>query len=230
MPFLVNPSLLTPAGGGGGGTYSAAVLAQPTLLAYYRLGETSGTTMADSSGNGRDGSYNSTVASVAGLQSGDADPATTSTGFISSADWMGTPGLALECIVKSSGAGSNEGIVTRFESGHDFIVWRNVAGNLAVRFYNTSDVSVDLDSGIAPVTGTKYHIVASYSSGDAWLMVNGTVVASSSALTGNLQQNFNSIEIGTYSNNTFSFAGVKDEVAIYSALSQADAAAHAALV
>ena len=37
-------------------TYASEVLAD-TPLAYYRLGEASGTTLVDSSGNARDGTY-----------------------------------------------------------------------------------------------------------------------------------------------------------------------------
>lgn len=42
-----------------GNTYTRAVLAD-SPLGYYHLGETSGTTMADSSGNARDGTYTGT--------------------------------------------------------------------------------------------------------------------------------------------------------------------------
>lgn len=50
-PVLLNPSRFG-AGGGGGGGYAAAVLADSPMV-YLKLDETSGTSIADSSGNGR---------------------------------------------------------------------------------------------------------------------------------------------------------------------------------
>lgn len=47
-------------GGVGGSAYAAAVLQDNPLL-YYRFADTSGTTATDSSGNGRNGTYVSTV-------------------------------------------------------------------------------------------------------------------------------------------------------------------------
>src|SRR5215831_14920886 len=56
--------------------YSSAVLADHPV-AYYRLGETSGTTAVDSSGNGSNGTYVGGVAlgQPGALLPGDTDPA-----------------------------------------------------------------------------------------------------------------------------------------------------------
>lgn len=71
-PVSASPSRPKPASGapkpasaptvsaGGSTTYSAAVLAD-SPAAYYRLGETSGTTAADSSGHGNNATINGTV-------------------------------------------------------------------------------------------------------------------------------------------------------------------------
>ncbi len=81
----------TYAPGGGGGSYNAAVLAD-SPLAYWRLGETSGTTAADSSGNNRSGSY---VASPSlnqpGALAGDTNRAV---GFNGSSQYVNVPYVA----------------------------------------------------------------------------------------------------------------------------------------
>lgn len=81
-------------------SYARLTFAQRMLalapLAWYRLGEASGTTMADSSGNGRDGAYqNSPTLGVTGALtgSGDTDKAvtyngTTQYGLVTNASWM----------------------------------------------------------------------------------------------------------------------------------------------
>lgn len=77
-----------------GGGYPAAVVSSTPLL-YYRLDDTSGTVMADSSGNSNDGTYffNPTLG-VAGLLSGDPDTAVTffspSDAFVESVPWTTT--------------------------------------------------------------------------------------------------------------------------------------------
>jgi hypothetical protein len=84
--------------------YSAAVLAD-SPLAYYRLGEASGTTMTDSSGNSRNGTYaGSPTLGAPGLVTGDSDTAVTFNGTSQQAQvafgsWMNTTALTLEAII-----------------------------------------------------------------------------------------------------------------------------------
>lgn len=231
MPVLVNPSLFG-AGAPPPTSYSAAVLAEATLLAYYRLGESSGTTMADSSPGAHDGTYFATKTGAAGLLTGDTDGATTQAGHVTAASWMNVSGITVECIIKPNGAQSNTGIATRFDSPHVFLIWMDVSGHIAWRPYNTVGSSVDLSWSTAPTTGTKYHVAATYVAGQARLYVNGTQVASSTALTGNLATDVTqAFEVGAYQNDTFKYDGTVDEVALYSGeQSAASIAARAALV
>ena len=68
-------SRLTQSGGGGGPSYSASVLAD-SPRAYWRLGEASGTTAADASGNNRTGSYlNTPSLGAPGALTGDSNTA-----------------------------------------------------------------------------------------------------------------------------------------------------------
>ena len=197
--------------------------------AYYRLGESSGTQMADTSTHARHGTYFAAKTAGLGLLVGDSDGATTQPGFTAAAAWMDAlTGITLECLVKPSAGQSNRGIVTRYDSPHLFLVWMNVSGQIAVRFYNSGGASVDLAWATAPTVGQTYHVVATYVSGQARLYINGAQVAQSTALTGSLATNpAQSLEVGTYQNNTFTYQGTVDEVAVYSGeLSAARILAH----
>ena len=80
-------SRLSPASGGGG-SYRDAVLAD-SPAGYWRLGETSGTTAADTSGNGRTGSYlNTPTLGQAGALTGDSN---TSVGFDGTSEHVSVP-------------------------------------------------------------------------------------------------------------------------------------------
>ncbi len=81
----------TYAPGGGGTSYSATVL-QDSPLAYWRLGETSGTTAADSSGANRSGSYLASPSlNQPGALVGDTNR---SVGFNGSSQYVNVPYLA----------------------------------------------------------------------------------------------------------------------------------------
>ncbi len=65
-----DPVTITVTGRAAAPSYSASVLAD-SPLAYWRLGEASGTTAADASGNGRTGSYlNTPTLGAAGALAG----------------------------------------------------------------------------------------------------------------------------------------------------------------
>src|SRR5207248_8254630 len=75
-PASAPSNAVTPStGGGGGGAYSTTVLADGPV-AYWRLGETAGTAIADSSGNGRTGTASGGVTlGVPGALTGDPNTA-----------------------------------------------------------------------------------------------------------------------------------------------------------
>lgn len=86
-------------------TYESEVLADNPLI-YWRLGEPSGTTAADLSGNGNDGTYNGAVTlGTTGLLTGDVDTAVTFDGtaddqYVKSNNDFGNttyPAWTLEC-------------------------------------------------------------------------------------------------------------------------------------
>ena len=91
-------------------TYSAEVLAD-SPAGYWRLGEASGTTLNDSSGNSHSGTYTSVTLGATGALAGDSDTAATFNGSSSHADvayasWMGvTTALSVEAWIKTTATG-----------------------------------------------------------------------------------------------------------------------------
>jgi RHS repeat-associated protein len=95
--------------------YSALVKGQ-NAYAYWRLGEPSGTTMADSSGNGRNGSYvNSPTLGVTGALTDDSNTAMTvpSTAYTATASGisLANQSFSISFWAKRGSAGSNDAFV-----------------------------------------------------------------------------------------------------------------------
>lgn len=200
-------------------TYSSDVLAL-SPIAYYRHGEPSGTTMTDSSGNSRNGTYTSAAGlGAASLLVGDSDTAYSAAlaryGSVADAAWMDVANISISTIIKLTTVGTNRGIASRFEGSPSWLTWINVSGQIAVRFYNAT-TSVDLAWTTAPSTATTYHIVATYDGTTARLYVNGTQRASSTAISGNLRTSTATLAVGSYiSGGPFIMDGVIDETAIF---------------
>jgi concanavalin A-like lectin/glucanase superfamily protein len=220
-PVLLNPSLLGAAGGGGSG-YSAAVLAD-TPLVYWRLGEASGTTMNDASGNSRHGTYQgSPTLAQASLISTDAD---TSVAFASGSrgefavpgSWANTAQFSAEAWV----------YLTTFSGNHKTIVQHDdVGSNIAWRMSFLNDgrmlcyahIAGSLRTAVSTTTfslNTKYHVVATYDGTTLLLFVN-KVQRATVSISGSIRSVTAPIEIGCLSNGTGEpFTGRIDEVAIY---------------
>jgi hypothetical protein len=206
-------------------TYVSEVLAD-SPLAYWRLGEASGTTAADASGNSRTGTYvNTPTLGVAGLQTNDADTAmsiASNTGQImsaTSAAWMDVSSISVEVFVKFSSATdatNGDAIVSRFNSPNfNWLVWRNTSSQLAFQIRNTSGTVYNVSSSSVVTVGTTYHVVATYNGTSCVLYVDGTQVATT-PVTGTVQTGGGNLEIGRYSGtNTTTPGATIDEVAVY---------------
>lgn len=219
-------------------SYSSTVLAD-SPLAYWRLGETSGTSATDSSGNSRSATYtNSPTLGSTGLLTGDADKAmgvTANAGTcttIASASWMNVSTITVECLVKlTSAADSTNGdaLVSRYTSaGFQWLLWRDTSGKFAVQFSESNGSTRSVVSTVTAVSGTTYHLAFTYTGSVLTLYVNG--VASGTPFTG-MSGVFPStapIEAGRYSGASGTTpGGTIDEVAIYgTALSSTRIAAH----
>lgn len=167
-------------------SYSSTVLAD-SPVAYWRLGEASGTTAADSSGNGRTGTYlpNSGGAwtggsqGVAGPLVGDADTAvrcTASSGYVSVANnaALRPAAFSLELWLKTTAGG----IVMNYANGPAYAgygvrVYLGLPG-----FY--VGAGAWLDGPAAVNNGQWHHVVGTYAAGTSTLYVDGAQVATGS--------------------------------------------------
>jgi hypothetical protein len=226
--------------------YPAAVLAD-IPLAYYRLGESSGATMIDSSSNSRNGSYvGSPGLGASGLLAGDSDKALNLPGGlgnyakIDAASWMQVTTFTVECIIKPGTITGNHAIVGRANyedsfsaAGRSWYIHQSNA-NLVIGVYtgNTGTVYIDTTAFTGLVIGKTYHLALTFDGTIVRFYVNGIQVYSG-ALTGTLRPAAGiNLTLGAEHSDTISerFLGVLDEVAYYgSALPAVRVAEHYAL-
>lgn len=204
-------------------TYNSEVLADSPLL-YWRLNETSGTAIGDSSGNSRTGTYTS-LTTAAGLITSDADTAATNPlGSIASASWMNTNEFTAEALIKPSTLNSGtfylfgRNLNASTGSGAGAADWSLDITNSKLRLVfliQSAPTTYQVVTGATTlVTGTIYHVAASYDGLVARLYLNG-VVDASLTLTGATKQAPTDIYIGNASIGASAFAGVMDEFAVY---------------
>lgn len=203
--------------------YAAAVMALGPL-AYYRLGEASGTTMVDSSGNARDGIFANVAHGATGLLVGDSDTASTfngtnASGQVTSAPWMdvGTA-FSITGLIKTSAIGFRE-ITARFTSTSvrcwEFRIDSTTGALNFIRVINGGTPTSVI--GVSSVrTGNPIHVGMTYDGSNARLYVNssldktGACTGSLNALSGFTPK----LGIGERNSDQF-FNGVMDEIAFY---------------
>ena len=217
--------------------YADEVLAD-SPIAYYRLNETSGTTAADSSGYGRNGTYSSTGVTLgsAGLLTGDSDkaayfdPATDTSqvncNFNAELYW----GCSLEAIVNIDATQPDDQatIITKrryfANSNTDFpisLLYEKANGKLYLNLDPGGNYVTDLQLSAPISTGVPHHVVGVYRpSGVCELWIDGVKVAFGN-FTGTISGSNLNWLIGAshpYAGGVgqHRFKGVIDEVAIYS--------------
>lgn len=206
--------------------YSSEVLADSPLV-YWRQGEASGTSVVDSSGNNRGGSYNnSPTLGVTGLLTGDSDTAVTYNGTTQYAEsgfssWMNVSVITLEAVIKTTATsgtvfgrgGSNRNYRIGISSGKAFIE------------LNTGSFPILIGS-TAVNDGNPHHIAGTWDGTTIRLYVDG-VADGTLASGGTLSAAGNVLRVAQRSGDSF-FAGTVDECALYgTALSSTRIAAHA---
>ncbi|WP_261779654.1 Calx-beta domain-containing protein [Microcystis aeruginosa] len=206
------------------GSYLKTVLAD-IPLAYWRLDETSGTTVYDFSGNGYNGTYFGGVGlgNSAGINSG------TSATFDGVNDYIDTPlssnrqPLTIETWFKADVTTGERSIVDSdiaFQSGQSLIIGYQ-AGTIVPP--NQGDQTLDIEyhgnpnfynSPFTVQPNTWYHAVSVFTPGKVELYVNGQFIGSQTYTQQPLDgSNF---RIGRHnSNDPQWFDGLIDEVAIY---------------
>lgn len=219
-------------------SYSSEVLADSPLL-YWKLDETSGTTAADSSGNGRNGTHTagptvgqpSLLASGAGFSAaygGDIN----GSGYTTLADaaWMDVTQFTAEAIIRPSIVSGLRPIATRWTGGNTAFLFSVNAGKLHLQI-NGGGAGKTVTGATTLTVGTTYTAAATYDGSNLRLWLNGAVDGTQ-AFAGSLSAVAVPFVVATAENvkttvGEFRFGGQLDEVAYYgSALSSGRIAAH----
>jgi YVTN family beta-propeller protein len=191
-------------------------------VGYWRLGELSGTTAADSAGTGvNPGTYQGAVThGVASLLPSDSvDKATAFSGatqyvrVASSASLSLASTVSLEAWIKPvsiPAAGAFASVLTKPES-------YSLQFNGPKLEFNIMQAGtrrrLQAATG-AIVAGSVYHVVGTYDGTTQRLYINGTQVASA-ALTGAITTNTNQLNIASWNGSSEFLAGTVDEAAVY---------------
>lgn len=216
-------------------SYVSEVLAD-SPLAYWRLEETSGTSAADSSGNGKTGTYQGSLdlgqpglitsglalhchGSIAGVLVANAFSIPTATSPFTFEAWIKLTATGTRPIVSGRNSTSaNQNLDFGVNSGKLYVQPRgdNNAGLITLQSPgNVND-------------GSTHHVVATRSTAKLWtLYVDGSSVATQSDGLTSGCTNLNLAYIGQENRNLLYMDGTIDEVAVYqTALSAARVLAH----
>jgi hypothetical protein len=210
--------------------YAATVTADGPV-SYWRLGETSGTSAADSTGPNI-GTYRNGVAlGTASLTSDAANAAATFDGVNDSMAVPSTTGLSptaavsVEAWVRPGAkppAGNFASVVTKAES---YSLQFNGPQLEFTTIKGTTRRRVQAPAG-AVVAGQTYHVVGTYDGTTQRLYVNGVQVASA-AFSGAVNANTKSVVVGSWDTAGEFLSAVIDDVAVYAkVLTPAQVEAH----
>ena len=240
-PVLANPGNQTAADNGG---YPQAVVADAPV-AYWRLGDTSGTTAADRVGTNSGTLVGGLTLGVPGaLAAGNsamqfdgvdgtrvAVPGSASLGAVNGASaitmeaWVNPQTLTLPSHVQVFY--SFPGQLASYLGISDWDGSLKVIVSLAI-----NGVQRVFAAGPTLTVGTWYHVVATYDGAALTLYVNGTAVGQLTGGSGTVSVGTGGVWLGGYpaTGNSYSFNGLVDEAALYThALSPTLVATHYAL-
>lgn len=233
-------------------SYSSEVLADSPLV-YYRLNETSGTTMTDSSVNGRHATYFTAPTSSSGLIYGDSDKSVdfnkNNFGRIANESWMDTTAFTAECIFNADGTNTAYAVAmahatangTATATDRSWFLWLTPTGYLGYSLVFTDNTNLEVTDNNnkgsrVPITyGQTYHAALTWDGTNAKLYLNGVLQSSIGTSAGKtLRTNTAGLTVGADSSSsnyaTTKFDGRIDEAAYYNtALSGDRIAVHAGL-
>lgn len=207
-------------------SYSADVLALSPLL-YWRFGETSGTSAADSSGNGRNGTYiGSPTLGTAGLLWQDADKSCTFDGVndrveIADAAWMDVTTFSIVAMIKRTAtSGSPQNVMIRVGSAGNFVFSFRLDSGKPTLFIFDLGVGSTYDSVQGPTAlnlNEEYHVVCTFddASNVAKMYVDGSLVATKTLSTTPASSANATINVGGNASGGDLFTGVLDEVSFH---------------
>jgi glucose/arabinose dehydrogenase len=215
----------------GSATYRSTIVADAPV-AYWRLGETSGTNANDEVGS-NDGTYVGTpTLGVAGAIASDADTAIRLNGTtqnIAVADsapfrFAGTAPFSAEAWFNHTPDGIDRPILASYNgSTKGWEIW-STAGNFGLaRKGAAGNQFAEIFTG-SPSAGQWHHVIATYDGTDMRLYLDGALVAGPIA-SGTLLPADSTLRIGNFGTRWFN--GSIDEVAVYNyALAPTQVAAH----
>lgn len=185
MSLIINPYAFGGSGGGGTTSYADEVLSDnPT--AYWRLGESSGTTAADEQGSW-DGTYvNSPTLGEPGALAGDSDTSVLFTRVDQDRVDCGKPHVnhaqvSVECWLKTSTTGLHMMFMTADSSGDRNWHLYVSGGGETVTFVKIGGGVVTLSGATQVIDGAWHHVVATYDGSTMRIYVDGSEDASTSA-------------------------------------------------
>lgn len=207
-------------------TYSQTILTTPGLVAYYRLGEASGTAVADETGGGRGLTNSGATVGATSLIALDANTAYSfdgtndycNNGSATAIDLATADQFSAEAWVRYTAFGSYGfwlGVSEGPLSGPDYRLGHQPGGGL---YWNMSGAADRSDGGIVFSPDTTYHIVftAGIETGTIHTRIyidSVLVKTQDEGLAGLL--NLGNIVIGADDGLSYTTHGVIDEVAIY---------------
>lgn len=214
-------------------TYDQVVLAD-SPLGYWKLGESSGPTLADSSGNGHDATITGSLTlGAAGLIPRSTGKSVTFPGTtgnyaeVAGAAWMDQASFSVEAWIASVAAGTSV-YLSRYGNTDATDIWDfYIATNVKAQGYNTHTAPYTLDSGAAANDGKAHHVVFTQEAGVGQkLYVDGSLVntGTDQVWTRSTTQ---PLRFGQRGAGTLFYAGSMQAVAFYGAtLSPARIAVH----
>lgn len=221
--------------------------------AWWRQGESSGTTMVDSSGNEYHGTYSGGVTfnSRAGLVANQDDnaleydgvddwalveqPAAITDDTFSVEVWYSAPTPSVTGTIAMQGTAQfgSAGLESVDRPGSQRGWWLGIENDplggsgITLAFMVGDGATVRHVRAALPTADATHHVVATYSAGTTHLYVNGNDESLTTVAGGSPTPTAGQIRVGTEAFGVMFFAGTLDEIAIYdSALSGARVAAH----
>jgi len=206
--------------------FSAPAVSYPSAVkadgpaSYWRLGETGGTTAADSQGSNSGTYLNGVTQGAASLLPTDTSNAATAFDGIndvvavpSSASLSPTTNVSVEAWVRPNAlpaAGSFASLATKAEA---YALQFNGPRLEFTTMINGARRRTQAAAG-AIVAGQSYHVVGTYDGTTQRLYVNGVQIAQS-GYTGSLPVNNNRLLIGSWDASSEFLSGTLDDVAVY---------------
>lgn len=205
-----------------GPTYRDEVLAD-NPLAYYRLGETSGTEARDETGNGHTGTYVAVVQGVPGALASDPNTAVSivkaGTSHVALSDRLTVSGrgaFSIEAWIKPNALDATYRFVVcneRAAPRHGYAIVLHVQHGIFLERYVADDQETTPGAPIAP--GVYSHVVGTYDGTTLRLYMNGAL-ASEEGDVRDMPAYTTPASIGAYLQFADSvFDGPVDEVALY---------------